>query len=173
LTAKAIGVVVSAPVKTDNATMKDGGKRMPRKARARLLYHTISTSERVSALGAGGALIYTWLLAHADDQGRYSGSARKVKAEVVPLIEEITNEDVEKALAEMEEARLIIRYTKGKTQLIQIADWWEFQSGLRVRYESRYPAPEGWEDKVKLPPEHGRDNMGRFRVVDTETGELR
>jgi hypothetical protein len=113
------------------------------------------------------------LLTHADDQGRYAGSAKKVKAEVVPLIEEIAIGDVETALKQMEKSKLIERYADGNTQLIQILDWWEFQSGLRVRYESRYPAPEGWEDKVKLPPEQGRDTAGRFRVVDTETGELR
>ena len=53
---------------------------MPRKAKARLLYPSISTSERVSNLGAKGALIYTWLLAHCDDQGRYAGGVRKVRA---------------------------------------------------------------------------------------------
>jgi hypothetical protein len=91
---------------------------------------------------------------------------------VVPLLDDIAIGDVEKALAAMVKSKLIIRYTDGDMQLIQIADWWEFQSGLRVRYESRYPAPEGWEDKVKPPPEQSRDNMGKWRMVDTETGEL-
>ena len=146
---------------------------MPRKAKARLLYSTISTSERIAELGAKGALIYTWLLTHCDDQGRYAGSARKVKAEVVPFIDEVTAGDVEKALKDMDKAKLIKRYAEGNTQLIQILDWWEFQSGLRVRYESRYPAPEGWTDKIKLPPEQHRDVMGKFQLLDTETGELR
>ena len=145
---------------------------MPRKAKARLLYGSISTSERVSSLGAGGALIYTWLLAHADDQGRYNGSAKKVKAEVVPLLDEITIGDVDNALDAMVEGGLIIRYEAGKTQLIQIVDWWEFQAGLRVRNESRYPAPEGWQDNIKLPPEQGRDNTGKYRRVNIETGEV-
>ncbi len=134
---------------------------MPHKARARLLYHTISTSERIAGLGVKGALIFTWLLAHADDQGRYGGSAKKVKAEVVPFIEEITLEDVEKALAGMAKAQLIIRYASGSTSLIQIADWWEFQAGLRVKYASRYPPPEGWDDQIKEPPE--RNDVGRFK----------
>jgi hypothetical protein len=134
---------------------------MTHKARARLIYNSISTSERVAGLGAEGALIFTWLLAHCDDQGRYAGSAKKVKAEVVPLVEEITVKNVETTLNAMEEAGLIIRYTDGNTQLMQVKDWWEFQSGLRVKYASRYPAPDGWEDQVRLPPERG--DMGRFR----------
>jgi hypothetical protein len=135
---------------------------MPRKAKARLLYHTISTSERVSALGVKGALIYTWLLAHCDDQGRYAGSAKKVKAEVVPLVDEVTVEDVATALQQMEEASLIARYADGKTQLIQMVDWREFQDGLHYYYPSHYPAPEGWKDQIKLPPEQQRDDVGRF-----------
>ncbi len=134
---------------------------MPHKARARLLYSTISTSERIAGLGVKGALLFTWLLAHADDQGRYAGSAKKVKAQVVPLIDGISNEDVEKALEDMAEAHLIIQYTSGGSSLIQVQDWWDFQAGLRVRYASRYPPPEGWEDQVKLPPE--RDSIGKFR----------
>ncbi|MGD1118067.1 MAG: hypothetical protein ABR886_01095 [Dehalococcoidales bacterium] len=144
---------------------------MSRKAKARLLYSTISSSERVSELGAAGALIYTWLLTHCDDQGRYAGSAKKVKAEVVPLIDDIVSKDIETALVAMEENKLIIRYNDDKTQLIQIADWWEFQSGLRFTSASRYPTPEGWKDRIKLQPE--RDTMGKFRYVDTDTGEIK
>ncbi len=157
----ATAVAGYVPPSIENATTKSEGRIMPHKARARLIYHSVSTSERIVGLGVKGALIFTWLLAHADDQGRYAGSAKKVKAEVVPLIEEITIEDVETALGAMEEAGLIIRYADGKTQLVQIKDWWEFQSGLRVKYESRYPAPEGWDDQIKLPPE--RNDIGRFR----------
>lgn len=142
---------------------------MPRKAKARLLYSTISTSERIADLCVRGALIYTWLLAHCDDQGRYSGSSRKVKAEVVPLIDEISNQDVEQALEAMEHGKVITRYAD---HLIQISDWWEFQSGLTYKNPSRYPAPEGWKDKVKMPPERGRDAMGKYKLLDTDTGEI-
>jgi hypothetical protein len=145
---------------------------VPHKANARLLYSTISASERVSALGASGALIYTWLLTHCDDQGRYAGSARKVKVQVVPLIDDIADKDVEKALAAMAKSKLIKRYADGETRLIQIADWWEFQSGLRYRRPSRYPPPDNWQDSVKLPPEQHRDSMGIYRRVNTETGEI-
>jgi len=51
---------------------------MAGKAKARLLYSTISSSERVSELGVKGALVYTWLLAHCDDQGRFAGGAKEV-----------------------------------------------------------------------------------------------
>ena len=134
---------------------------MSRKARARLLYPSISTSERVNGLGVKGALLFTWLLAHCDDQGRYAGSVRKVKIEVVPMMKAITQGDVSRALDQMEEAGLIERYwEEGYGELIQILGWWEFQSGLRFKNRSRYPPPEGWRDRVsELPP---RGTGGRF-----------
>jgi len=128
------------------------------KAKARLIYSSISTSERVASLGLKGALLFTWLLAHCDGQGRYAGSARKVKAEVAPMLDEITVDDVEEALGAMEAARLIVRYSDERFgSLMQVADWWEYNAGLRIREPSRYPPPEDWEDDVT-----GRDAMGRF-----------
>ena len=130
------------------------------RAKARLLYPTISVSERIAGLGVKGALVFTWLIAHCDHQGRYAGSAKKVKAEVVPMIEDITEEDVESALAGMEEVKLIEVWKDKKFgQLLQIVDWWEFQHGLQIRHPSRYPPPEGWEDRVT---ELARDTKGRF-----------
>jgi hypothetical protein len=136
---------------------------MPRKAKARLLYSTVSTSERVAGLGVKGALIFTWLLAHCDDQGRYAGSAKRIKAEVVPMLDDISVEDVEKALEDMKKAKppLILQYSDDRYgELIQIADWWEFQNGLRFRNPSRHPPPEGWRDDVRQPP--ARDTEGKF-----------
>ncbi len=46
---------------------------MPGKAESRLIYSSISTSERVANLEVKGALIYTWLITHCDAQGRIPG----------------------------------------------------------------------------------------------------
>ena len=132
---------------------------MAGEAKARLIYSSISTSERVSDLGIKGALIYTWLLAHCDDQGRFSGGARRIKTLVVPLLDRVTVRDIEGALEEMEESKLIVRYsTRLYKNLIQVTDWWSFNQGLRVRERSRYPAPRGWRDRIT-----GRDEYGRFK----------
>lgn len=130
---------------------------MAGKVRARLLYSTISTSERVSGLGVRGALLFTWFLAHCDDQGRYAGSVRKVKYEVVPLIDEITAEDVEAALEAMDGADLVIRYSEDGRDYIQVVDWWAFNAKLRYTSKSRYPPPENWIDRVTR-----RDEFGKF-----------
>jgi len=131
---------------------------MAGKVKARLIYSSISLSERVSGLGVKGALLFTWLLAHCDDQGRFAGNARKVKAAVVPLLDELGDEEVNELLSAMDLAGLIYRYPAGKRALIQVLDWWEFNRGLRFTAPSRYPAPPNWRDRVT-----GRDEAGRFR----------
>jgi hypothetical protein len=47
---------------------------MASKMKTRLIYSTISVSDRVADLGVKGALIYTWMLAHCDDQRRLAKS---------------------------------------------------------------------------------------------------
>jgi len=131
---------------------------MAGKAESRLVYNSISTSERVASLGAKGALLFTWLITHCDVQGRLPGKPIVIKQQVVPFIDEIAVEDVEQALHLMEAERLIIPYmdSKGRS-LIQITDWWDWQTGLRYKSASHYEAPEGWKDRITP-----REGDGKF-----------
>lgn len=141
---------------------------MAGKAEARLIYASISTSERVSRLRVKGALVFTWLIAHCDGQGRYAGSERKIKVEVVPFLEEITEDDIEQALKAMEEEMLIHLYTDSQARgLIQVLDWWQWQTGLRIRTPSRYDPPpiEDWQDRITT-----RDETGRFKQHEAVEG---
>lgn len=131
---------------------------MSGKAESRLIYSSISTSERVSSLGVKGALLYTWLITHCDAQGRIPGKPTIIKQLVVPFIDEVTVEDITEALELMEGEKLIILYEdkKGRS-LIQVTDWWDWQTGLKYKAASHYEAPEGWEDRIT-----SRDDGGRF-----------
>lgn len=128
--------------------------------KAGLVHPSICGSVRVASLGAKGALLYTWMLTKADHQGRLLGGARLVKALVVPLVDDITEEDVDRALLRMRSEGLIILYPDPKTgrELVQVADWWEHNAGMKYVKASKWPPPEDWEDK----PETWRDDMGRF-----------
>ena len=130
---------------------------MSGKAESRLIYSSISTSERVSSLGAKGALLYTWLIPHCDAQGRIQGKSKVIKQEVVPFIDDITTEDIANALELMQEVNLVIKYKDSKGRpLIQIADWWEWQTGLKYKAASHYEAPEGWQDSITRRDEDGK-----------------
>ena len=131
---------------------------MSGKAESRLIYNTISTSERVANLGAKGALLYTWLITHCDSQGRTQGKPITVRTTVCPLIDDITKEDVAEALELMAEQDLIIRYRDDKgRELIQISDWWSWQTGMKYFAPSHYQAPPEWNDRITP-----RDGKGQF-----------
>ena len=130
---------------------------MSGKAEARLIYNSISTSERVASLKVKGALLFTWLITHCDSQGRMQGKPKVIRQQVVPFLDEVTVEDVTEALELMEGQKLIIRYedSKGRS-LIQITDWWDWQSALRYRGASHYEAPPSWEDRVTTRGDSGK-----------------
>ena len=131
---------------------------MSGKAESRLIYNTISYSERVASLGAKGALVFTWLITHCDAQGRMPGKPSVVKQLVVPFIDEITTEDVEQSLESMHKQKLIELYEDSNGRpLIQILDWWQWQTGLKYKAASHYEAPKCWEDRVTQ-----RDDGGKF-----------
>ena len=135
---------------------------MSGKAESRLIYNSISTSERAASLGVKGALLYTWLITHCDSQGRITGKPISLKALIFPLINDVDVEDIIEALEKMERQKLIITYSddNGKS-LIQIADWWEYQTKLQYKSPSRYQSPPDWEDQITP-----RDELGRFVSED-------
>lgn len=123
------------------------------KARARMIHGSISISERVNKLGVKGALLYTWLIPHADDYGRMSANPRVVKAMVLPLLDEITLEDIKVLLDRMYQLALITIYAVNpedacniENAIIQINDWHDFQR-LREPRPSRYPPPANYVDE--------------------------
>ena len=136
---------------------------MAGKAESRLIYNSISTSERVSSLGVKGALLFTWIVTHCDCQGRVQGKPTVIKQLVVPFIDAITAEDIEEALTLMVEQRLILWYQDSKSrQLIQVVDWWDWQTGLKYKAQSHYEPPPGWQDNVT------QRAKGRFSREDEE-----
>ena len=76
---------------------------------------------------------------------------------VFPLIDDINTDDIIESLEKMAQQKLIINYfdDNGKP-LIQITDWWEYQTKLLYKSPSRYQAPEGWRDQLTPRDENGR-----------------
>ena len=137
---------------------------MAGRAEARLIYNSISTSERVASLGVKGALLFTWLITHCDCQGRMQGKSIVIRQLVVPFIEEITVEDVHEALQLMAEQKLVLLYKDSNGRpLIQVVDWWQWQTGLMYKSASRHEAPQDWKDIITP-----RSDNGRFAKEDKD-----
>jgi len=124
---------------------------MPREIarKPRFIYPTIATSLTLAKVSALAELLFWRILPQADDQGRLTGHPKQLKAQVCPMRDEITEENIPQLLAELEQSDLIIQYAGSSEPLLQIKKWWDFQSGMRRIYPSRYLPPEGWEDRVK------------------------
>lgn len=80
-------------------------------SRRRYLSTAISLDRRVNLLatkhGDFAALLYTWMIPHADDAGRLSGDPLEILCTVCPMRRDKTEEDVARALEGMVDAGLI------------------------------------------------------------------
>lgn len=119
----------------------------------RLLMPTVCTSVPLASCCLEAQLLFDRLIAQADDQGRLQGEPRVVAALCMPLIRSATERRVAHWLAEIAAAGLIARYESDGRELIQLLGWWENQGAPRRAYPSRYPAPEGWDDRVRVDGE--------------------
>ena len=115
----------------------------------RAVYPSAATSLSLARCSVEAQLLFTRLIAAADDQGRLQGDPLLVKAQCVPLIDRATTKSVDRWLAELDANGMVVRYEAEGQALIQIAKWWSYQSWLRHLRPSRWPAPEGFTDQTK------------------------
>lgn len=96
------------------------------RARGRMLAWNISEGIRVNGLsGPWPMLLYTWLIPHADNIGRFHGEPEQVKALVLPRRRDVTIPDIESWLTELSLANLILWYSVSGMRYIQFPeqDW--------------------------------------------------
>jgi hypothetical protein len=126
----------------------------------RAIYPDACTSRSLSSVGPEAERLFWRLISQADDQGRLEGDTLVIRSLCVPLLAKATTAHVERWLAELVAARLVVRYQVDSAELVQIVTWWRWQAGMRRAYASRWPAPEGWQDAVFG---HGGDSPKTYR----------
>lgn len=117
-------------------------------ARGRILPQSLSTDPRMGRVSLKAALLFPLMWINCDDQGRISGDPDEVKYATCPNIDGISKADIPELLKELETQELIKLYSTSKIKAIQMLDWWEEQR-LQWAYPSRYPAPQGWQDRLR------------------------
>ncbi|HEX8042811.1 hypothetical protein [Candidatus Deferrimicrobium sp.] len=117
-----------------------------------LLHASISTSVQVADLSILGQLIFERMFPHADSQGRLPGHPRKVKATVIPMVD-ASAEQVAEQLQKMHDLELIVWYEPDAEKYVQLVSWWRYQD-RRFARPSKYPAPEGWKDRIRYSDPH-------------------
>lgn len=103
----------------------------------RLIRDGILTSERVNALSERGELFYRRLLNVADDYGRFSANLTLLRSTCYPLkVDSVKEDSIKKHLAEAVDAGLIVLYTVGAKEYLEIQDF-----GQRIQSKSKHPGP--------------------------------
>lgn len=134
----------------------------------RAVYPSAATSLSLARCSVEAQLLFTRLIAAADDQGRLQGDPMLVKASCMPLVDRASIKSVDRWLGELADGEMIVRYEAGGQPLIQIAKWHKYQGWLRHLRPSRWPAPEGFTDQTKgrgeadeRPPGGGQPSADR------------
>ena len=95
----------------------------------------------------------------ADDQGRMLDNPGLIKSKIFPYGYTLSVRDIDKDLKRLSEANKIMRYLAGNNgsgrALIQIVNWWRYQTKAQWASRSVYPAPSKWIDRVRC---HERGN---------------
>jgi len=94
----------------------------------------------VSELPLPAQLLFTWMIAHTDDEGRLKGEPKYIKATVVPL----TNWPIKRIndyLLLMESKGLIYYWEQNNEWFIEFVKWGEYQSIPKDRFKpSKLPS---------------------------------
>jgi hypothetical protein len=109
----------------------------------RILLKSISDSNKLPKLKTDGArLLYTWLIAHLDINGCFSGDAQVINGRIFTRLSKSTK-TIEDYLQDMEQAGLIIRYKSDGDTFLNVPDFVEKQPSLNPNREgkSNIPAP--------------------------------
>ncbi|OGM11973.1 hypothetical protein A2Z22_04805 [Candidatus Woesebacteria bacterium RBG_16_34_12] len=99
----------------------------------RMLHAKISVSDDVNRLPLEARLLFTWMIAHADDDGRLKGKSAYIKAIVVPYTDWSSNK-VEQYLQLMKEVGLINHWQVNDKWFIEFPKWIEYQKIRKDRY---------------------------------------
>lgn len=101
----------------------------------RMLHAKISDSLQVDNLSEPAQLLFTWMIAHADDEGRLKGAAKSVKAMVVPM-KKWSIKKVEICLEAMKNEGLIYRWQENNEWFIEFVKWTDHQYIQKDRFKA-------------------------------------
>lgn len=136
-------------------------------ATRRMLHNKISRSMDVNKLDLEAQLLFTWLISHADDEGRLRGEPEYVKATVVPMktwpFEEISN-----YLLQMKTLGLIYYWEHNDIKIIEFTKWNEHQMIRSDRFKHSELPPY---DNQAVTSSQPTDNQMTAQVNTSEDKE--
>lgn len=138
----------------------------------RFLSKSIAYSAQVGSVSLEADYLFMRMIPHLDSAGRVIGTPSSVKALCCPLRSELTVEVVEKCLAELQNAGLIVWYEAKGERCVSFPRFTTHQRGARLDREgpSRLPAPPTIKrGQLRTTP----DNSGERRVSEVKLSEVK
>ena len=138
--------------------------------RGRFLSKSISLDEKVNALSDDTCrLLFTWLIAHLDCEGRLHGDPTTVKSIVFPR-RKISERRIDKYLDEIAKKGLIFRYSINGNAYLSAPHFEKHQMGLQKSKEAQSqippPTPELVQSQANLtPPQVKAKVKAKVKVV--------
>jgi len=119
------------------------------------------TNEDLCELGMPAYILFTSLWMLADREGRLEDRPKRIKAEAMPMWDEICWKDVDKLLELLAAKRFIHRYESGGERFIQISKWKKHQHPHQREAASEIPAPPAARPinkgaRAKAQPRHSQ-----------------
>lgn len=105
------------------------------------------SNENFAALSAMARLLLIGIITLADDQGRCKANPAYLRSQIFPY-EDIPTGDIESWLIQMDSNDTLQLYTRHGKAYLQLTNWWEYQP-LDWARPSEYPAPDGWQDRIR------------------------
>lgn len=101
----------------------------------RMLHAKISVSLQVNKLPEPAQLLFTWMISHADDEGRLKGDAESVRALVVPM-KHWSLKRMEGYLNAIKNGGLIYRWQEKNEWFIEFVKWTDHQYIQKDRFKA-------------------------------------
>ena len=131
-------------------------------AKARMLHKKISISQQVNNLSLPTQLLFTWMIAHADDEGRLRGESDYIRATVVPM-KNWSPKRIERYLEEIKSVNLIYRWEHNDEWIIEFIRWNEHQIIRKDRFTSSnllsFPNKNDVKVSTKRQPENDQETL--------------
>lgn len=120
-------------------------------AKARMLHKKISVSLQVNKLTLPTRLLFTWMIPHADDEGRMKGDPESIKATVVPMVK-WSFKKIREYLEEIKSKGLIYYWQENNEWFIEFVKWNEHQTIRKDRFiSSNLPSYSKRDDNQTTP----------------------
>jgi DnaD/phage-associated family protein len=118
-------------------------------ASRRMISADVWRDDFVTGLDFLGRLLWIGLITTcADDQGRLQNKPLLIRSDIFPL-DDVSETKISAYIQNFANAGRVLLYEVGDKSIIQILNWWKHQAPSWAA-ASKYPAPAGWVDRIKI-----------------------